>query len=225
MLDIEIKNLSFAYTADKVIDGLNFNVEKGDLVAVVGENGSGKSTLMKLIIGELKPDTGEVKICGEAVRKLKSLRHIGYVPQVQNFNQITFPTTTLELVVLNLYEDFGLLKIPRRRHKQKALEVLDELGLKHFAKVPFKELSGGLKQRTMIARAMMNETKVLVLDEPTAGVDQESKEQFLKLIKRMNSEEGITTIIVTHEIETLAEGLDFDAIYKMEEGRLSNVRI
>lgn len=177
------------------------------------------------MLGELKPQKGEVTILGKPVINRKSFKEVGYVPQVQNFNQITFPVTALELVVLNLYEDFGWLRIPRNKHLEKAKSILKEMGLGEYINAPYNELSGGLKQRAMIARAMLRDPKILILDEPTAGVDKESKVNFLKLVDEMNKTRDMTIVIVTHELELVSEYLTIDRVYSMEEGRLHHVTI
>lgn len=217
---IEAENLSFGYTKEKVIKNINFTIDEGQIVAVHGENGSGKSTFLKLILGELKPETGSIKIDSKNLSDIKDFRHIGYVPQVQNFNDIGFPITTREIVVLNLYKDFGFIKIPRKKHNKRAEDILNSLGLSKYLNTPYNELSGGFKQRTMIARALINKPKILILDEPTAGVDKESKESFLQLINETNKKSSVTTLIVTHEMELINKILDLDKTYKMEEGGL-----
>lgn len=222
---IEVKDLSFGYTEEKVINKLNLSVNKGEVVVIIGENGSGKSTLLKLLLGEHKASSGEIKVFGEDINNLKSFRDIGYVPQLQTMNQISFPVTVSELVCLSLYSDFGAIKIPKKAHKKRTLEVLNEMGIGEYFKTPINELSGGLRQRTMIARAMINKPRVLILDEPTAGVDQESKENFLKLISSMKEKEDITIIIVTHELDVIKDYIKTNNIYKMEGGALTYVGV
>lgn len=220
MEQIALQNVHFGYTEDEVIRGVDLSIPSGELVSIVGENGSGKSTLLKLILGEIKPQKGKVQLMGKDISKRKSFRSIGYVPQVLSVNQIAFPITVLELVVLNTYEDFGFIKIPKKRHKERAIKILNEMGLHEYINAPFNELSGGLKQRAMISRAMINEPDVLILDEPTAGVDTDSKVQFLEIINQMNIKNDITIIIVTHEVDLINDILHIDKVYKMEEGRL-----
>lgn len=113
MKAIEIKNLTFAYNKIPVIKSCDFSLEMGDLALILGGNGSGKSTLIKLMLGELKKDTGSIKILGKNIEDYKSYKDIGYVPQINIVNKISFPITCLELVSLNLYEDFGFIKIPK----------------------------------------------------------------------------------------------------------------
>lgn len=225
MESIAVNNLSFGYTEHKVIDKLNFTVAKGELIIIVGENGSGKSTLLKLILGELKPQSGSVRLMGKKLEELNNFQEIGYVPQMNVVNKIPFPITCLELVTLNLYNDFGLIKIPKREHRKKGREILHRMGLDEYINIPFNELSGGLQQRVMIARAMINNPKIMILDEPTSGVDEESKDNFIDLIQELNYEYNITVILVTHEIDWVKERLELDHIYRIEDGGLKDVGI
>lgn len=225
MKSIVVDNLNFGYTEEKVINNLNLRINKGELVVIVGENGSGKSTLLKLLLGELKSQSGNIKLFGKNIEKIDDFSDIGYVPQMNIVNKIPFPITCLELVVLNLYDDFGFFKIPKKRHLEKAREILIEMGLENYIKIPFNELSGGLQQRVLISRAMINSPKALILDEPTAGVDEESKFQFFKIIEELNEKHNITVILVTHEVDSAKENLKLHNIYNFESGGLENVAI
>lgn len=225
MNQIEIKDLEFGYRQESLLRGIHLSVRKGDVVMIVGENGSGKSTLLKLLLGELNAQKGSIKLFGRGLSSNSSFKEVGYVPQVQSFNQVTFPITVLELVVLSLYREFGPIKIPRKKHREKAIELLKKMGLEKYIHTPFNELSGGLKQRTMITRALMNKPEILILDEPTAGVDKESKKEFLNLIEKLNKEQHITILIVTHEAGLMKEHITNTRIYEMREGRLEDVGI
>lgn len=217
---ISIENLSFGYTSDLVLKNINLEVDEGEFVCLVGGNGSGKSTLLKLILGELKPQEGSIKIFGSALSELKSLRDIGYVPQVNAVNKISFPITCREITVLNLYEDFGFIKIPRKKHYERAEQQLKDMGLTAYIRTPFNELSGGLQQRTMIARALINRPKLLILDEPTAGVDPKSKDAFFDLLDELKQNSSLTVILVTHEVDLVKEHVKLDNIYRIDDGGL-----
>lgn len=220
MRAMEMENVSFAYGKDPVLKQVSFSLEEKEFAAIQGENGSGKSTLLKLLLGQFRPHAGNIWIDATPIEKIKDFRHIGYVPQVQNFNEISFPITTLEIVVLNLYRNFGFWKFPKKEQNEKAKKVLEELGLSRYINTPYNQLSGGFKQRTMIARAMVNDPRMLILDEPTAGVDRESKESFLHLIDGMREKQDLTVLIVTHEMELMQQHIHLDKTYLMEEGRL-----
>lgn len=225
MKAISVEDLSFAYPNHKVLEHLFLELLEGEAGTILGDNGSGKSTFLKLLIGELKPQKGTIEIFGKNLEKMTHFQEIGYVPQLQTSNQISFPVTPLELVVLNLYHTFKGFKIPRKAHKEKARQALVDMGLGAYVETPMNELSGGLRQRVMIARAVINNPKILILDEPTAGVDKESKIHFFEILKRMQKERKMTILMVTHESELARQYMAIDKVYKMEEGRLFHAGI
>lgn len=220
MNQIKVENVSFGYTSEKVIDNISLDVENGQIISIEGENGSGKSTLLKLILNELKPDSGQIKIFGKDTTETSDYSRVGYVPQMQKGNQIAFPTTVLEIVCGAMYKDFGFFKIPNKSHKKKATEILTKMGFANYINKPFNELSGGLQQRTIIARSIISNAELLLLDEPTIGVDKESKIKLMQTLEELNKNNGLTIVMVTHEIDFIKDNLSIDRSYKMQEGRL-----
>lgn len=222
---IEIQDLSFFYdTGQLVLDGIDLNVKQGEFAVIIGGNGSGKSTLIKNILGELKPNKGGVRILGRE-RSGDDYRDVGYVPQMSVVEKIAFPITVMELVVLNLYDEFGFLKYPKKRHKEKAEKVLKEMNLYEYKDRPVNELSGGLKQRSMISRAMVHDPEILILDEPTVGVDKESREQFLETIRRLNREKNLTILMITHDLEEVMRLGEAQSIYEIKDKKLKRKEI
>lgn len=219
---IKVSNLVFGYNAMSVLKDLSFSIPEGDLCCITGENGSGKSTLMKLILGELKGYKGTISLFGKTMKEYNDLTWIGYVPQASVMNKVAFPTTCREIVVQGLYKQFGIVRIPRKKHYQVAEQALAKMDLERYARVPFNQLSGGLQQRVMICRALINDPKLLILDEPTAGVDKESKESFLGLLNKINQEQKITCLLVSHEYQLVSERLKLDSTYRIEDGRIAN---
>ncbi len=219
---IKVSNLVFGYNAMPVLKDLSFSIPEGDLCCITGENGSGKSTLMKLILGELKGYKGTISLFGKTMKEYNDLTWIGYVPQASVMNKVAFPTTCREIVVQGLYRQFGIVRIPRRKHYEMAQQALAKMDLERYARVPFNQLSGGLQQRVMICRALINDPKLLILDEPTAGVDKESKESFLSLLNQINQEQKITCLLVSHEYQLVSERLKLDSTYRIEDGRIAN---
>ena len=220
MKAISIKDLNFSYSQIPVLKDCNLNVDVGDFTVILGGNGSGKSTLIKLMLGELKKNSGEIKILGKNIEDYVSFKDIGYVPQINIVNKIAFPITCLELVSLNLYEEFGFIKIPKKNHYQKAKDILKKMGMENYINTPVNELSGGLAQRAMISKAMINDPKILILDEPTAGVDKYSKDHFFETIDFLSKKFNVTIIMVTHELKEM-ESLSIDFTkYEMVEGSL-----
>lgn len=220
MKAVSINNLNFSYSQIPVLKNCNLNVDIGEFTVILGGNGSGKSTLIKLMLGELKSNSGEIKILGKNIEDYVSFKDIGYVPQINIVNKIAFPITCLELVSLNLYEEFGLIKIPKKNHYQKAKDILKKMGMESYINTPVNELSGGLAQRAMISKAMINDPKILILDEPTAGVDKYSKDHFFETIDFLSKKFNVTIIMVTHELKEM-ESLNIEMTkYEMIEGSL-----
>ncbi|EGC84857.1 metal ABC transporter ATP-binding protein [Anaerococcus hydrogenalis] len=220
MKAVSINNLNFSYSQTPVLKDCNLNVDVGEFTVILGGNGSGKSTLIKLMLGELKKNSGEIKILGKNIEDYVSFKDIGYVPQINIVNKIAFPITCLELVSLNLYEEFGFIKIPKKNHYQKAKDILKKMGMESYINTPVNELSGGLAQRAMISKAMINDPKILILDEPTAGVDKYSKDHFFETIDFLSKKFNVTIIMVTHELKEM-ESLSIEFTkYEMIEGSL-----
>lgn len=197
----EIKDMSFSYSNTHVLDNINFNIYENDFVGIMGNNGSGKSTLLKILVSELKKFDGSVKVFGSDINNFKQSQLIGYVPQIDRGKTLAFPISVKEMIMLNLYHDFNILKHPKKKHYVMVNDVMDMFGIKKLANKNYNELSGGQKQRVMIAKAMVHNPKVLIFDEPTVGIDQRSKEEFFHILDHINKDHGITIIMVTHEMD------------------------
>ncbi|OLR65046.1 metal ABC transporter ATP-binding protein [Peptoniphilus porci] len=224
MKAIEIKNAYFSYDRDPILRDLNLTVKNKEKITIIGGNGVGKTTLIKIIVGELKLDSGSIKIFEEDFNK-NILKKIGYVPQSQKENLYTFPITVKELVTLQLYDSLGKFKIPRKEHYHKTMVLLKEMNLEKYADYPIRELSGGLRQRVVITRALVNEPDILIFDEPTSGVDESSKAQFAKTIEELNEKFEVSIILITHELDWVMNNLKMDSIYELKKGGLVNVSI
>lgn len=216
MKQIEIKNLKFGYNENLILKGVNLDLDQGDFAVISGENGSGKSTLIKLILGELKKDHGSIKLFGIDMEDFKNFDKIGYVPQVNEAIKIAFPVSAREYVGLNLYKEFSILNTITKKSKSKIENTFSTLKIKDLIDRPVNTLSGGQAQRVMIARAMVNNPDILILDEPTVGIDQKSKEDFLDLIVHLNTHQGISILMITHEMEILGDYVD--KVFKLKEG-------
>lgn len=218
MKDIEVKDLVFSYGKDEVLNKVSFDLNRGDFLTIQGENGSGKSTLIKLILKDLKKDSGQIKLFGEDLENFDDYSKIGYVPQVNDANKIAFPVTGKEFVVLNLYKKFNIFNRPNKKCYKKVEEIFEILNIENLLNIPFKQLSGGQAQKVMIARAMVNDPKLLLLDEPTVGVDEKSKRDFLKLLAHLNDKHKISILMISHEMDVVRE-------FSKREIRLKNGRI
>lgn len=215
---IEIKNLKFAYDDKLLLDDINLFLEKGDFLAISGENGSGKTTLVKILTKQLKVKDNMVKILGEDINSFDNFDKIGYVPQLNESSNITFPLTCKEYVVLNLYNNFNKFKRPGKKNLEKVDDIFKILNIEGLKDKSFNKLSGGQQQRVMIARCLVNSPDILILDEPTVGIDQANKEDFLNLLKHLNKKHGISIIIISHEMELIKNYVS--KIVKIQEGRL-----
>lgn len=196
---ISIENLGFSYEDAEILKNINLQINKNDFVILAGNNGSGKSTLLKLMIGELKNFTGDIKLFGQNIKSFKDWKRIGYVPQISRDNSTNFPISVREMILLNLYKDFNIFNLPKMKHKRQVNDVISAFNLKEFADKNYNELSGGQKQRVMIAKAMVHNPDLLIFDEPTVGVDKNNKKEFYDLIGHLHMHHDITIILVTHE--------------------------
>ncbi len=197
---IAIKNLYFSYGDQLVLEDINLEINAGDFLAVLGPNGSGKSTLLKLILGLLEPQKGEIFLFGVPAKEFRERWRLGYVPQRATAKvDPVFPVTVEEVV------GFGLLarkRFPRflgPEDRSKIREALAQVEMEGFLHRRLCELSGGQQQRVFIARAIVSAPEVLLLDEPTTGVDVSTQERFYDLLGELNRQ-GLTIVIVTHDI-------------------------
>jgi len=195
---IEIKNLSFAYENHTILEDINLTVEDKDFLAIVGPNGGGKSTLLKLILGIIPIQKGEIKTFGE--KPQKNLSKIGYVPQNTNIN-IDFPIKVIEVVLMGHIGTKRPLFGYAKEEIMCAMGSLAKVGMQDFAQKKIGELSGGQRQRVMIARALCANPQILILDEPTASIDIDGQKKIYDLLKVLN--ESITIIVVSHDISVV----------------------
>ena len=189
---IEIRNLTVAYGENIALENLNLDVEAGSLMALVGPNGAGKSTLIKTILKFLKQITGEIKINGKT---------LAYVPQ-RNSVDWDFPTTLFDVVEMGCYGRVGLFKRVNKEEKQKVLKAIEQVGMLEFKDRQISELSGGQQQRTFIARALVQEADIYLMDEPFQGVDSTTEKSIVDILKKLKSE-GKTLIVVHHDLQTV----------------------
>ena len=189
---IEIKNLTVAYGENIALENLNLDVEAGSLMALVGPNGAGKSTLIKTILKFLKQITGEIKINGKT---------LAYVPQ-RNSVDWDFPTTLFDVVEMGCYGRVGLFKRVSKEEKQKVLKAIEQVGMLDFKDRQISELSGGQQQRAFIARALVQEADIYLMDEPFQGVDSTTEKSIVDILKKLKSE-GKTLIVVHHDLQTV----------------------
>lgn len=192
---IKIENLYVEINGNLILEDVSFEVKKGEIVAVVGPNGGGKTTLVKVILGFVQPTKGKVLIEGKSPKDYVKSGKVGYLPQKSSYDR-DFPVSVFDVVM------FGLINtsLPYKEKEKKVLEYLNYVGMQQYKDYPFGKLSGGQQQRVMIARAIISQPELLILDEPSTGIDVVAQENFYEFIKKINKEKGITVIMVTHDI-------------------------
>ena len=208
---IEIHDLTVAYHTQPVLWDVDVTFPEGQLIAIVGPNGAGKSTLLKAVLGLVEPITGWVKIFGAPYAQRRSW--VGYVPQRESVDW-DFPTNALDVVTMGLYGRLGWFRRPRKADRQKALECLDKVGIADLAGRQISQLSGGQQQRVFLARALAQEARLYLMDEPFAGVDATTERAILSLLQELRSN-GRTVIAVHHDLQTVAEYFDHVLLLNM----------
>lgn len=202
---IEVKDVSFAYNGNTVLEHVSFNIEPGDYVGIVGPNGGGKTTLLKLLVGLLPPQSGSIKISGVPIEQFQNKFQIGYVPQRSGQENITFPATVYEVVESGLTAKasiFGGLTASDKQAIDKALTIAD---IKELKDKLIGKLSGGQRQRVYVARALAAEPKILILDEPFVGIDVAAQKDFYAFLKKLNQAQNLTIVFVSHDIDMITE--------------------
>ncbi|GGI14759.1 metal ABC transporter ATP-binding protein [Gottfriedia solisilvae] len=199
-----IKDLYVSYQGNQVIQNVSFEVEKGKLVGIIGPNGAGKSTLMKAILELIPRDTGVINIFGQSIRNFR--KFVAYVPQRSDIDW-DFPITVLDVVLLGTYPNLGFFKKPKKEDKDWAVECLRKVGMENFKNRQIGELSGGQQQRVFLARALVQNTDILFLDEPFVGIDVTSEETIIKILKELRNS-GKTIIVVHHDLSKAEKYFD-----------------
>ena len=194
MAQLTCQNLCVGYDGKPVLQDLSFQVFAGDYLCVVGENGSGKSTLMKTILGLQPPISGRI-LTGDGLRK----NEIGYLPQ-QTMVQKDFPASVREIVLSGCQGRCGSRPFYNNEEKQLAAEAMEKMQITRLARRCYRELSGGQQQRVLLARALCATQKMLLLDEPVSGLDPKVTAEMYTLIEKLNREDGITVIMISHDI-------------------------
>jgi ABC-type Mn2+/Zn2+ transport system ATPase subunit len=190
------------------VSNISFTVNAGEFVGIIGPNGSGKSTLLKGILGLLKVLAGQIGYPGFGEASLSLVRQqIGYVPQ-KSKNDISFPALVKEVVLMGLYSRIGWVRPIRSNHWEKVYDSLRVVGMDEFSDRPIGSLSGGQQQRVMIARALVTDPQLLMLDEPTASVDISAQQEILDTLAKLNQEQGMTIMMVTHDINEIVHSCD-----------------
>ncbi len=200
---LEFDRVTCGYGPHLVFSEVDLAIPMGEFAAVVGPTGSGKTTLLRAALGLLPPVTGAVRVFGEAPRRARG--RVGYVPQLELVDW-NFPMTVQQVVLMGAYRQTGRWPWPRRGARRAATALLERLGIAECESAPLRELSGGQQQRVFLARALIARPPLLILDEPTAGVDLSTQHEILHLLGELN-EEGITILLTTHDLNAVAAHL------------------
>ncbi|MDQ3239280.1 MAG: metal ABC transporter ATP-binding protein [bacterium] len=204
---VEVRNLNFSYKDELVLKDIHLEIKKGDFLGIIGPNGSGKSTLLRIILGLLKPTSGEVVLFGDELKKFKNWSKIGYVAQKATQFETKIPVTVYELVSQGRIGRSKLFSFFDNNDKNCIYKALESVGLSEHGDSLITELSGGQQQRAFIARALSSEPELLILDEPTVGVDVQAQDDFYELLSKLhtnsNNENLLTLIIVSHDIDVI----------------------
>lgn len=191
---VKVDRVSYDYGQGIILDDISFSVEEGDLLGIIGPNGAGKTTLFNCMLGLIERYRGNIQIFGEDIRKNRRvLRQIGYVPQKKSVEE-GFPATVQEIVAL------GATRKPSR---EKITSALETVGMLEYSKRRIGELSGGQQQRVFIAKSLVNDPRLLILDEPATAIDVEAQNKFYALVKKLNKENHITIIWSSHDLEAI----------------------
>ena len=201
---IEVRDLTVAYRESPVLWDIDLDVPSGVLMAIVGPNGAGKTTLIKAILSLIKPAAGQVRIFGQPYRSVAS--SVGYVPQRGSVDW-DFPTSAIDVVLMGLYGRLGWVRRPGRSERAEALAALDQVGIAELAHRQISQLSGGQQQRVFLARALVQDARIYLMDEPLQGVDATTERTIIDLLRTLRSL-GKTVVVVHHDLQTVSSYFD-----------------
>lgn len=191
---VELDRVSYAYSGNMVLDNISFSMSEGDLLGIIGPNGAGKTTLFSCMLGLLSEYTGTIRMFDQDIRKnAKVFKSIGYIPQRMAIDP-NFPATVEEIVSLGINGEV---------YREKIMKTLEIVGLGAQSEKRIGELSGGQQQRVLIAKAIVNDPRLLILDEPATGIDVETQNKFYALLKKLNQENKITIIWASHDLDAV----------------------
>ena len=201
---LEVRGITAAYRDKPVLWDVNFEVPEGQLVGIVGPNGAGKTTLLKIVMGLMKPAAGRTAIYGRPFSRAR--QWVGYVPQRGSVDW-DFPTNALDVVQMGLYGRLGWFRRPGRKEREKAMQCLEKVGMADFADRQISQLSGGQQQRVFLARALAQDARLYLADEPFAGVDYKTEQAIVALLRELKAS-GSTVVVVHHDLGTVAKYFD-----------------
>ncbi len=197
---LQLDNVSFAYNKNLVFSRVGLALQKGDFAAIIGSNGTGKSTLIKLILGLLLPAGGQINLFGKERSAYNGSGQIGYLAQGQAYSAQGFPATVAEIVQAGLYPQIGPLRFIKKNQRGQVQRALELVGMQHAANRLISQLSGGQQQRVMLARVLVSQPQLMILDEPATGIDAQTALNLYSLLQELNQSLQLTILMVTHDI-------------------------
>ncbi|MEA3331937.1 MAG: metal ABC transporter ATP-binding protein [Campylobacterota bacterium] len=203
----EVKELSFSVRGQKILSDISFEIFNSEYVGIIGPNGGGKTTLIRVLLGLEKPTTGTVKLFGKKIKEFKTWHKIGFVPQRASLVDSSFPATVLDIVNMGRTSQRKIFSSITKEDRDAVNDAMKKMDICDLKDKMVGTLSGGQRQRVMIARALASSPKILILDEPNTGVDARSQKNFYELLGRLNREEGITIVFITHDIGVIADDI------------------
>ncbi|HFB53188.1 MAG TPA: metal ABC transporter ATP-binding protein [Sulfurimonas autotrophica] len=203
----DVKNLGFVVHGQTILQNINFQIFNGEYIAIIGPNGGGKTTLIRMLLGLEKPTSGEIRLFGKKLKQFKEWHKIGYVPQRASHVDANFPATVEDIVNMGRIAKRGIFAGMSQEDREIVQDAMQKMDIADLKDKMVGTLSGGQRQRVMIARALASSPEILILDEPNTGVDVVSQQRFYKLLAKLNKEDGITILFITHDIGVIADDI------------------
>ncbi|WP_417392644.1 metal ABC transporter ATP-binding protein [Gimesia sp.] len=210
-IPLSVYDLTVAYHRKPVIWDVSFDIPPGKLIGIIGPNGAGKSTLLKAVMDLIPKASGRVQIFGKSYQKNR--HRVGYVPQRESVDW-DFPVDALDVVTMGLYKEIGWCLPVRKKHKVRAMEALERVGIADYARRQISQLSGGQQQRTFLARALVQNADLYLMDEPFAAVDAATEKAIVQILQEMK-ESGKTALVIHHDLQTVPEYFDYVILLNM----------
>ncbi len=204
---VEIRDLYVSVNRENILQDVNLQIHEGTFLGLIGPNGGGKTTLLKTVLGLVKPDRGEVRVFGLEPDDRHNRGRVGYLPQ-RAYADLTFPVSAFDVVLMGRYSRIGIWRRPSDEDRRRTMEKLEAVGMARLKDRPIGYLSGGEQQRVFIARALASEPELLLLDEPTSGVDTTAQQSFYQMLGKLKKEYALTIVLVSHDIGVVPHHTD-----------------
>nr|WP_318539290.1 metal ABC transporter ATP-binding protein [Terribacillus saccharophilus] len=202
---LQIDTINFSYEQKAALREVSLQVKKGDFLGLIGPNGGGKTTLIKLALGMLQPNKGSIELFGQSISSFKDWNKVSFVSQKANAFNKGFPATVFEVVAMGLTPKIGYFRRFSAKHRAAVKQAVAQVDMSEYLHENISSLSGGQEQRVFIARALVSQPELIILDEPTVGIDHANVKGFYELLQRLNEEKGLTLVMITHDLAGIAQ--------------------